>query len=253
MLPGPHVHPVQPHGVSELFFDDYTDRMPGYIEQWKKLGFSFDGIMTGFLGSREQIEIVTDFIRYFKRENTVVLVDPIMGDHGEAYATYTPQMCEEMKELVQYAGIVTPNVTEACLLTETVYSENFSRRALTDLSYKILLMGPRAVIITGIVRENRILNLVHEQGKEPVFLSTRRVGHERPGTGGHLRVGGGRVGGPRADNRGGLPESRNLREKMHPALGGAGDPHSGRRVLRGMSVVSDAIGFGAFILWKYVV
>ena len=170
-------------GYPSCFFDDYTDRMPGYIEQWKKLGFSFDGIMTGFLGSREQIEIVTDFIRYFKRENTVVLVDPIMGDHGEAYATYTPQMCEEMKELVQYAGIVTPNVTEACLLTETVYSENFSRRALTDLSYKILLMGPRAVIITGIVRENRILNLVHEQGKEPVFLSTRRVGHERPGTG----------------------------------------------------------------------
>ena len=170
-------------GYPSCFFDDYTDRMPGYIEQWKKLGFSFDGIMTGFLGSREQIEIVTDFIRYFKRENTVVLVDPIMGDHGEAYATYTPQMCEEMKELVQYASIVTPNVTEACLLTETVYSENFRRRALTDLSYKILLMGPRAVIITGIVRENRILNLVHEQGKEPVFLSTRRVGHERPGTG----------------------------------------------------------------------
>ncbi len=170
-------------GYPSCFFDDYTDRMPGYIEQWKKLGFSFDGIMTGFLGSREQIEIVTDFIRYFKRENTVVLVDPIMGDHGEAYATYTPQMCEEMKELVQYAGIVTPNVTKACLLTETVSSEKFSRRALTDLSYKILLMGPRAVIITGIVRENRILNLVHEQGKEPVFLSTRRVGHERPDAG----------------------------------------------------------------------
>ena len=75
-------------GYPSCFFDDYTDRMPGYIEQWKKLGFSFDGIMTGFLGSREQIEIVTDFIRYFKRENTVVLVDPIMGDHGEAYARH---------------------------------------------------------------------------------------------------------------------------------------------------------------------
>ena len=100
-------------GVSDVFregFITYSNKAKRKIQMCIR-----DRIMTGFLGSREQIEIVTDFIRYFKRENTVVLVDPIMGDHGEAYATYTPQMCEEMKELVQYAGIVTPNVTEMCI------------------------------------------------------------------------------------------------------------------------------------------
>ena len=84
-------------GFPSFFCDDYTDRMPAYIEEWKKLGLRFEGIASGFLGSAAQIEIVTDFIRAFRDERTKVVIDPVMGENGKAYPTYTADMCERMK------------------------------------------------------------------------------------------------------------------------------------------------------------
>ena len=55
-----------------------TDHMEPYIEKWKELGLTFDGIATGFLGSERQIEIVKDMIAAFRTPGTKVLVDPIM-------------------------------------------------------------------------------------------------------------------------------------------------------------------------------
>ena len=83
-------------GFPEYFFDDYTEKMPEYIAQWKKLGLEFEGITSGFLGSREQIGIVRNFIRDFRTERTTVIVDPVMGDYGKPYATYTSELCQEM-------------------------------------------------------------------------------------------------------------------------------------------------------------
>ena len=86
------------------FFDDYTEKMTPYTDKWKELGLSFDAIATGFLGSEAQIEIVMDIIQKLDAEKTFVVVDPVMGDHGHAYETYTPEMCEQMKELVCMAA-----------------------------------------------------------------------------------------------------------------------------------------------------
>lgn len=157
-------------GYSSCFFDDYTDRMEAYIEQWKQLGFSFDGIMTGFLGSARQAEIVTDFIRYFKKDQTMLLVDPTMGDHGVLYRVCDESLCDSMKELIQHADIITPNLTEACVLTDTPYQEKgWSKRKLADLTWKLLLLGAGAVVLTGVVKGNLVLNVIHEKGKDPVF------------------------------------------------------------------------------------
>ena len=95
-------------GFPVYFFDDYTDKMEPYIEKWKELGLSFDGIVSGFLGSERQIQIVKDMITEFKKPETKVIVDPIMGDHGETYATYTETMCRKMRELAEMADILTP-------------------------------------------------------------------------------------------------------------------------------------------------
>ena len=92
-------------GFPVYFFDDYTDKMEPYIEKWKELGLSFDGIVSGFLGSERQIQIVKDMITEFKKPETKVIVDPIMGDHGETYATYTETMCRKMRELAEMADI----------------------------------------------------------------------------------------------------------------------------------------------------
>lgn len=171
-------------GYPNYYFDDYTARMPEYIENWKKLGLEFEGIYSGFLGSEEQIDIVRAFIQDFKTERTTIIVDPIMGDHGKAYATYTREMCQEMKRLTEYADILTPNLTEACILTDTPYSDrHWTMRELTAMAETIRREGPEKIVITGIRQGDFVANLVYEAGETPRILRSHRVGSERAGTG----------------------------------------------------------------------
>ena len=171
-------------GYSEYFFDDYSDRLPAYISMWKKLDLHFDGIMSGFLGSKEQIGIVEDFIRQFATEDTKVIVDPVMGDHGKIAGTYTEEMCMEMRRLVSLADIITPNLTEACRLTDTPYRETgWKEKALLSMAEQLNEMGPEQIVITGIPKGQFIANFVYEKGTEPGMIRTHKVGDERCGTG----------------------------------------------------------------------
>lgn len=167
------------------FFDDYTDKMRAYIGKWKELGLEFDGISTGFLGSAEQIEIVLEFVECFRNEETMIIVDPVMGDHGKIYTTYTDEMCEEMKQLVSYADVVTPNVTEACILTGTPYKDKgWTRKELLNMAMMLQLMGAKSVVITGVQEGTFYTNVVLEHGsREANFVKTRSAGNQRPGTG----------------------------------------------------------------------
>lgn len=158
--------PLQSHGVPHLLFDDYTDKMEAFAEKWLELGLSFDGIATGFLGSLRQIDIVLDLVERLKGEHTSVIVDPVMGDDGVPYATYTEAMCEEMKRLVCMGDMVTPNVTEACILTETSYKETgWTRRELLNMAMMLRLMGAKSVVITGVKEGSYLTNVVLERGK----------------------------------------------------------------------------------------
>ncbi len=171
-------------GFQEFFFDDYTDKMEPYIRNWKKLNLEFEGIATGFLGSKEQIKIVKRFIRDFKTEKTIVIIDPVMGDYGKTYATYTKAMCEEMRQLVSYADILTPNLTEACILTETEYRpDTFKRKDIREIAEKLKRQGPKKIVITGIVQGEFIANYVYEEDRLDKFLRTHKIGTERSGTG----------------------------------------------------------------------
>lgn len=170
-------------GFPSYFFDDYTAKMPAYIAQWKGLGLQFEGICTGFLGSKEQIRIVTDFFKDFKTEGNLVIVDPVMGDYGKTYSTYTPDMCLEMKKLVSYADILTPNVTEACILTDTPYQEKFRLKDYESMAHSLSKQGPKKIVITGIVQGDFIANYCFEEGQPPKIIRSHKVGTQRSGTG----------------------------------------------------------------------
>lgn len=170
-------------GFDSFFFDDYTDKMPQYINEWKKLGLQFDGITSGFLGSKKQIEIVTQFFKDFKTKENIIIVDPVMGDYGKIYATYTKEMCEEMKKLVQYADIITPNITELCILTDTPYQEKWKISELEKMTEELAEKGPEKIVVTGIMQKEFIANFCYEKGKSPKILRCHRVGTQRSGTG----------------------------------------------------------------------
>ncbi len=171
-------------GFKDFFFDDYTDRIETYISKWHKLELEFEGIASGFLGSRKQIETVIRFIEEFRSDRTTVVIDPVMGDHGRMYATYTDEMCEEMGRLVAYADIITPNLTECCKLTKMPYKEvGWKKKELYAMAETLSCRGPAKVVITGIPQGEFIANYVMERGKEPKLVRTHKAGTERSGTG----------------------------------------------------------------------
>ncbi len=170
-------------GFPEFFFDDYTDKMQAYIDQWKKLDLHFQGIMTGFLGSQRQIEIVKKFLRDFKDDNTRVLVDPAMGENGRPYPTYTEEMCREMRKLVEHADIITPNVTEACILTETSYQEAFSMTELSCMAETLVDIGARHVVISGVDMGSEVGNVVASHEMDSKLMKHKKTGAFRSGTG----------------------------------------------------------------------
>lgn len=171
-------------GYPDYFMDNYTDRMEIYIDSWKKLGLYFDGIATGFLGSTEQIRIVKQFIQNFSQPDTMVIVDPVMGDHGRLYSTCTEELCSQMRELLGLAHIATPNLTEACRLIDVPYRDGvWRRKELYTMAERIAEMGPDKVVITGITQGEFIANYVYERGVEPQIIRTHKVGTERSGTG----------------------------------------------------------------------
>ncbi|MCR4672264.1 MAG: pyridoxamine kinase [Lachnospiraceae bacterium] len=171
-------------GFQSFYYQDFTQNIIPYVNEWHKLGLKFDAIMTGFLGSPDQIELVKNIFCEFDSEGTINVVDPVMGDYGMLYPTYSAEMVEGMKELLKYADITVPNLTEACFLTGTPYKEDhWSIRDLTAVAEKLNLMGPEKVVITGIPQGGFIANLCYEPGKPVHIIRTHKNGTSRSGTG----------------------------------------------------------------------
>lgn len=157
-------------GYTNFSFLDLANEMENYKKSLAENAFEFSGIYTGFLGSERQIDIVKDFIN--SQGDIFVLVDPVMGDNGEVYKTYTKNMCDKMKDLVSLANVVTPNLTEACILANIDYDTFiFTEGELLNISKKITRLGPKKIVITGIVQEDKIYNFAYESTKDSYFIT----------------------------------------------------------------------------------
>ena len=182
-------------GFKSFYCNDCTDKLDYYTEEWKKLGFQPDGIYTGFLSSEKQVDKILNFINSFETENTLVLVDPVMGDGGRTYSLFTDTLACKMKKLVTAADVITPNLTECCILCDIDYCEFVKNAESPDFIDRIAELGKallkrygvKIVIITGIEHKDsdgtiRVLNLVASD--EEVFcVSCKKIGGSYSGTG----------------------------------------------------------------------
>lgn len=146
-------------GYKGFSFVDLTTQMHGFIDHWKSLNLRFDCIYTGFLGSGDQIAIVENFIDSFSLagngKRPLVVVDPVMGDQGTRYSTYTDEMQLRMRRLVEKADLITPNMTEACFLLDEPYSPGVKSLEEGKVLVKRLAdMGPGKVVVTGVLMED---------------------------------------------------------------------------------------------------
>ena len=163
-------------GYESYYYDDYTKHIDAYTDEWTKRGLTLDGIYTGFLGSELQAEKILRFIDTFQKPDTLLLVDPVMGDSGQTYDIYTETFGVQMKRLVQRADVITPNLTELCILTDTDYHTLTSQSHSSDyldtvasIGRSLLSLGIKTIIITGILykaptdMETHYYNLVLEE------------------------------------------------------------------------------------------
>ena len=139
-------------GFKDFYFNDLTSAMLPISEHWHKEGFEFDAIYSGYLGSKEQIDILKTCIDKLKTKSTLVVVDPVMGDNGRLYQTFSPEFPFKMRELCLNADVITPNVTEACLLTNEEYlAPPYTKEYIKNLLLKLSQICLGTVVLTGAV------------------------------------------------------------------------------------------------------
>ena len=136
-------------GFKNIAIADQTEFMRKSLYQWENLELKPDAVLTGYFRNTEQIELIIDSIEKLP-ESTKIFVDPIMGDNGKLYSGFTAEHVEAMRKLIQKADVIYPNITEACLLTETAYPTGKITMDFTrELAKKLAPLGPKHVIITG--------------------------------------------------------------------------------------------------------
>jgi pyridoxine kinase len=172
----------------EFYFFDFTDHMEEYYSYWERNNFWFDCVYSGFIGSEDQIDIILDIIDKVRHKNrqALILVDPVMGDHGFTYATYNDKMIKKMSDLVKRADIITQNLTEACILLGKKYHDEKVtipqiKGYLKDLSD----LGPKISLITGIMTpEGEHINVCYDREEDKYWLAPFDYVDKRyPGTG----------------------------------------------------------------------
>jgi len=134
-------------------FLDLTAEMGRIADHWTAMDLQFDAIYSGFLGSADQVDTVARFFDTFKKSDTAVIVDPVMGDHGTAYRTCTPELCRGMRVLAENSDVITPNLTEAALLLDRPYEEIRQSDAY-EVVRRLSLGGRRSVVLTGYSSES---------------------------------------------------------------------------------------------------
>ena len=172
-------------GFQDVVCKNLTEEMKLFSEQWEMNKLEFDCIYSGFLASVEQIEITKEFIRKFTNEESLVLVDPVMGDEGKPYSLITSELIANMRTLIAESDIITPNYTEACFLLKREYQgSDVNWRELLPWLTELAEMGPERVVITGIPDKDKLLNLGYEKNTGSFFIaSNERIGERYPGTG----------------------------------------------------------------------
>ena len=174
-------------GFTGNTFLDLTNQMAPVTDHWHREGVTFDAVYTGFMGSREQMTLTADFIKTFKTEQNLIVIDPVMGDHGKPYRTYTPEMCASMGALAAHADVLTPNRTETAILLGVPYEElrldreEDARKWAMELSRS----GSRSVVLTGVSMEPDTVGAVcyDRDAGEIAFVSAKRIDEQFHGTG----------------------------------------------------------------------
>lgn len=167
-------------------FCDLTDQIAPIASHWKKLGLTFDAVYTGYLGSFEQIRLVTEFVANFRSENNLIVIDPAMADDGVLYYGFTPEFALEMAKLCGKADVIVPNLTEASYMLGIPYvGSDYDEDYIKDVLVKLTDLGAKSAVLTGVSFEEGKLGVMCYDSRTKKFAKymNERVPQSFHGTG----------------------------------------------------------------------
>ncbi|WP_195267881.1 pyridoxamine kinase [Eubacterium sp. 1001713B170207_170306_E7] len=173
-------------GFEGFTYRDLTSDLPAITEHWKSLDLHFSSIYSGFLGSPEQVDIVSHFIDTFNSDSTLVYVDPVMADEGQLYSVFDDHMVDKMRELCEKADLLLPNITEACFLLKQPYHPGpYTRDYIEKLVRDLSAMGPEKVVLTGVYFDDEKLGAAcYDRAEDKVaYAFSEKIPGQFHGTG----------------------------------------------------------------------
>lgn len=159
-------------GFKNFTFHDLTNEIKPIANHWKSENIGFDAIYTGYLGSFEQIELVSEFFDEFKTDDNVIVIDPVMGDYGKLYPGFTEEFAAAMAKLCGKADIILPNMTEAAYMlgidyVDSGYDEEYVKGVLMGLSN----LGAKISVLTGVSFKEGELGVMAYNSETKEFFS----------------------------------------------------------------------------------
>lgn len=145
-------------GIEGFTYRDLTEDMAPFAKHWKSLNLHFNAIYSGFLGSFEQIDIVSNIFDMLKTDDTLIMVDPCMADNGKLYSIYNESMVSGMVKLCRKADIIVPNLTEAAFMLNKPFIEGpYTKKYIEDTLKELATLGCKKVVITGVYFDDKTL------------------------------------------------------------------------------------------------
>jgi pyridoxine kinase len=172
-------------GFRNYTFRDLTSDIPAIAAHWKSMDLHFDALYTGYLGSMEQVGIVSRFFDDFSTKDNFIIVDPVLGDAGRLYKGFTPAFVAEMRRLCSKADFIIPNMTEVAFLLDIPYTENYDEDYVKDVLRKLSSLGCRTPVITGIHYDDKLQGAAaYDSAADKFYFSfDRNVNYRFHGTG----------------------------------------------------------------------
>lgn len=171
-------------GFSGYTFRDLTDDIMPVANHWKKEGITFDAVYSGYLGSADQIDLVCEAVDTFGTDKTLLIVDPVMADHGKLYAGFPDSFPKEMVRLCAKADIITPNITEAAFMTDMPYMEApHSKEYIESLLTGLRRFANGKIVLTGVCFKAGEIGAACMEGEKIEYIFTPHVDAAYHGTG----------------------------------------------------------------------
>jgi len=170
-------------GFEGYTYRDLTDDISPIANHWKSLGLKFNGIYTGYLGSFQQIELVSKLFDEFKAPGGTILIDPVMGDNGNLYSGFTPEFAQGMATLCGKADIIAPNLTEAAFMLGEEYHETYDKNYIDALLRRLSSLGAKNIVLTGVSFSDTELGVATYDGSAVRYYATKRINGYFHGTG----------------------------------------------------------------------